>query len=73
MNDLTLSDCVKDLVICFDCDKGLPESTYKATCEILEIHCGAKARQDFQNIIDATDDMFYGSTEDILAFIKDHF
>lgn len=73
MKDLTLSDYVKNLVVCFDCDEGLPEPAYNATCEILEIHCGTKARQDFQNIIDATDGMFYGSTEDILAFIKDHF
>lgn len=73
MKDLTLSDCVKDLVICFDCDEGLPESAYKATCEIIELHYGTKARQDFQNIIDATDGMFYGNTEDILAFVDDHF
>jgi hypothetical protein len=52
-------DAIKNLVLSFDCDDGLPESVYNSTYNLILAELGPKASRMFARSIEATDGNFY--------------
>jgi len=50
---------LKTLVKAFDCDEGMSEEVYNATCNLLDVQLAGPAAREFSKSIEATDGRFY--------------
>ena len=68
-----MKDAIKHLIMSFDDDEGLPEATYDATYNIIQIMFGQKAASTFSRYVDSTGGRFYvkrGAMPELLADIQ---
>lgn len=59
---------LKKLIESFDDEQGLPENTFEATRQLIEVMLGVESSLMFSNLIDATEGRFYSkvSAENLL-------
>jgi hypothetical protein len=50
---------IRDLLLSFDCDEGLPESIYNTTYRILKYFINETSAERFSSLISSTENKFY--------------
>jgi len=68
-----MNDAIKNLIMCFDDENGLPEAVYDATYEVIEQTLGEPAASTFSNYMDASDGMFYIRRDSLWSMLNEIF